>query len=270
MQRHLVVVAIPFQFRIHMKIITWNVNSIRSRFEHLEALLKNEDPDVVLLQELKCEETNLPPQLGDIPYNTAVYGQKTYNGVMILSKQPIEDIQIGITNFPDDQARYVQAFTGGVQVASVYVPNGQALNSEAYYYKLKFLEALYQHLKTIDFLTEDLILGGDFNITPTNADIGIPENWQNEVLCSDYERMAYQCILNLGFSDCVKAIYPEHPPLTWWDYRKGSYEKGDGLRIDHILASPKFADSLKTTKVLESYRKLAKPSDHAPVMAEFV
>lgn len=251
-----------------MKIVTWNVNSVRARLLHVENFLKDEQPDVLLLQELKCESHVFPLSLEEFGYNTAVYGQKTYNGVAILSKYPIEDIQRGIPNFEDAGSRYIEAFTGGVRVASVYVPNGQEVGSVAYGYKLKFFEALYNHAQYLLTLDEQIVIGGDFNVAPTDEDVYNPIAWKNQVLCTPQEREAFRKIVYAGFTDAL-AQNPQCPmPYTWWDYRKGSFAKDSGLRIDHLLLSPQAADSLNNTTVHKYVRAKDKASDHAPVEAQ--
>ena len=248
-----------------MKIVTWNVNSVRARLPHVESFLKEQQPDVLLLQELKCEEYAFPASLLDQGYNCALLGQKTYNGVAILSKHPIDDIQCGIPNFEDSAARYVEAFTGGVLVASVYVPNGQEVGSKAYEYKLNFLNALYNHTKNLLTFDERLIIGGDFNIAPSDEDVHDPSAWYEQVLCTAIERSAWRKLTYLGLTDAVKQSAQGPMPYTWWDYRKGSFAKDDGLRIDHLLLSPSAVDALKTTKVHKNMRGLERASDHAPV-----
>jgi exodeoxyribonuclease-3 len=249
-----------------VRIITWNVNSILARLPNVEDFLKRINPDVLLLQELKCEEHVFPESLAELGYNTAIYGQKTYNGVAILSKYAIEDVQKGIPGFEDVQARYIEAFTGGVRVASIYVPNGQTIESPAYQYKLNFLEHLYVHAQKILNFGEKIVLGGDFNIAPTDNDVHDPIAWRDQVLCSAAEREAFFKLQHLGFTDALKQTAKDsNPPFTWWDYRKGSFAKDDGLRIDHLLLSASAADCLQTTKVHKTERALEKASDHAPV-----
>ena len=249
-----------------MKIVTWNVNSVRARLPHVELFLKEQQPDVLLLQELKCEEPAFPGSLLDYGYNCALLCQKTYNGVAILSKHPIEDIQKGIPNFDDPSARYVEAFTGGVRVASVYVPNGQEVNSKAYEYKLNFLSALYEHAKCLLTLDEHLVICGDFNIAQNDEDVYDPVAWQDQLLfCTTLERAALRKITYLGFADAIKATTSGQMPFTWWDYRKGCFAKDDGLRIDHLLLSPRTMDHLKSTKIHKNMRGLERASDHAPV-----
>ena len=247
-----------------MKIVTWNVNSVRARLPHVENFLKDQQPDVLLLQELKCEDHAFPGSLGDFGYNCAVYGQKTYNGVAILSKHPIEDVQKGIPNFEDAPARYIEAFTGGVRVASVYVPNGQTITSAAYGYKLNFLEALCAHMQYLLALDEHIVIAGDYNIAPTDEDVYDPVAWKNEVLCTPAERESFRKILYAGYTDAL-AQKTGSTPYTWWDYRKGSFAKDSGLRIDHLLLSPRASDSLVNSTVHRYVRGLEKTSDHAPV-----
>lgn len=251
-----------------MKIVTWNVNSVRVRLPHIEIFLKECQPDVLLLQELKCEEHNFPSVIEDYGYNYVLLGQKTYNGVAILSKYPIDDIQKGIPNFEDSASRYVEAFTGGIRVASVYVPNGQEVNSIAYEYKLKFLDALYIHIKSLLNFDEKFVIGGDFNIAPTDADIYAPDIWHEKVLCSTPERAAWRKITYLGLIDSIKQFSGNQAknPYTWWDYRTPfAFTKNYGLRIDHLLLSPNATDVLKSAKVYTNMRSLERASDHAPV-----
>ncbi len=248
-----------------MKIVTWNVNSVRARLPHVELFLKEAQPDVLLLQELKCEAQAFPATLSDYGYNCGLFGQKTYNGVAILSKHPIDELQSGLPNFDDPSARYIEAFTGGVRVASVYVPNGQAVDAKAYGYKLDFLKALYEHTRNLLTFGEQLIIGGDFNIAPSDEDVHDPAVWQDQVLCTALERAAWRKITYLGLTDAIKQSTAGPMPYTWWDYRKGSFAKDDGLRIDHLLLSACAADHLQTTKVHKNMRGLERASDHAPV-----
>ncbi len=248
-----------------MKIVTWNVNSVRARLPHVEDFLRDHQPDVLLLQELKCEKHAFPLSLEEFGYNCAVFGQKTYNGVAILSKYPIEDVQMGITSFEDGSSRYIEAFTNGVRVASVYVPNGQEIDSAAYMYKLNFFQALYNHAQYLLTLDEQIVIGGDFNVAPTDDDVYNPVLWKNQVLCSTREREAFRKIVYAGFTDAIAQSTQGPMPYTWWNYRQGAFAKDGGLRIDHLLLSPQAADSLNTTTVHRYMRGLEKASDHAPV-----
>lgn len=252
-----------------MKIVTWNVNSIRARLESATTWVKSTQPDVVLLQELKCIDENFPSQdFEDLGYNLAIFGQKTYNGVAILSKYPIEDVICGIPNYDDESARYIECVTNGVRVASVYVPNGQSVGSEKYNYKLEFLNHLHNHLKTVLKYEERFVLGGDFNIAPTSDDIKDPSFKDTSILCSPPERQGYQGFLNLGLTDAILTHHAHDIPMTWWDYRSGAFQKDYGLRIDHLLLSPEATDILKNSHVDITPRGWEKPSDHAPVMCE--
>ena len=255
-----------------MKIATWNINSIRARILHLTTWLKEASPDVLLLQETKCLEEQFPFEpIEDLGYNVAVVGQKSYNGVAILSKQPIEDV---ITKLPGDeedlQARYIEAVVGTTRVASVYVPNGQDLGTDKYQYKLRFFERLYTHLKTLLTHEESFVIGGDYNVAPRDADTYDPKKFQNRLLVSPAERAAFRSLTNLGIYDALRVLHPEDTSnnadfFTWWDYRQGSFEKNNGLRIDHLLLSPQAVDHLKDVGIDKETRAQEKPSDHAPL-----
>lgn len=250
-----------------MKIATWNVNSIRVRYEQLVNFLQNHDIDVILLQELKCQTKAFPSeQFEDIGYNCAVFGQKTYNGVAILSKYLIEDIIFGSEIFDDDeQARYIEAFINGFKIASVYVPNGQSVELPAYQYKLKFLEKLKNHLsKSIQ--NEDFIIGGDFNIARSDIDVYNPKAWKDKVCCTDIEREKFEEILDIGFCDMHREISGSNPIYTWWDYRHMGFPKNYGLRLDYILSTKNI--KIKSCNVDLETRALKQPSDHAPIIME--
>jgi exodeoxyribonuclease-3 len=249
-----------------MKIVTWNVNSVRARLENITDWLRTNHPDVVLLQETKCQNHDFPLEtIEDCGYNVAVHGQKSYNGVAILSKYRIEDVLNGLPPFrDDDQARYIEGVTNGVRVASVYVPNGNTVGSEKYHYKLKFLDHLHDHLKATLLYEEAFIIGGDYNIAPTDDDVNDPAGWHEKILCSTPERKSLRAILNLGYSDAIRIYHQGKGPYTWWDYRSGSWQKDDGLRIDLLLLSPQAVDRLAGAGVDRDPRGLEKASDHAP------
>lgn len=255
-----------------MKIATWNVNSLRSRFEHLVKWLRTFQPDVVLLQEIKLINEIFPYDLiMDEGYQSAVFGQKTYNGVAILSKYRIEDIKQGFTQNPlHDEARYIEALIdGSVRIASVYVPNGQNIQSLKYPLKLEFIDALSTTLQQRIMEDTPFIIGGDFNIAPQDADATYPDRWKNDVPFTVPERLAYAKLIHSGFHDAVRIKYPygDHTPdvMSWWDYRGGSFEKNDGLRIDHILLCPKATDLWIDAGTDRIPRTWEKPSDHTPV-----
>lgn len=250
-------------------IATWNVNSIKARLQHLLAWLRDDKPDIVLLQEIKCVNDAFPAmEIEELGYNLAIHGEKTYNGVAILSKFPLSDITRGLPNNHDDgHARYIEAVASlpgsAIRVASVYVPNGQEAPSEKFTYKQTFLDRLHAHAATLLGYDEMLALGGDYNIAPSDSDVATPHAWEGSVLTHDAVRMRYRILLNLGLYDAGAARH-EH---SWWDYRGNAFERGDGLRIDHILLSPQAADKLTQCTVKKELRALEKASDHAPVIA---
>lgn len=255
-----------------MKIATWNVNSVRARLENVLAWAQSSRSDVILLQEIKCEGHHFPAESFQ-DYNAVVHGQKSYNGVAILSRYPLEDVREGLPGLPDDpQARYIEALVNGpkgvVRVASVYVPNGQSVGSDKFHYKMKFLEAFHQHLKDLLKYDESVVIGGDYNIAPTDDDVADPKGWHEEILCSTSERLALQSVFHLGYYDALRLQHAGPGPFTWWDYRSGSWDRNDGLRIDHLLLSPQAADQLATSGVDRDERGRDKASDHAPVWCE--
>ncbi|MFN7709607.1 MAG: exodeoxyribonuclease III [Holosporales bacterium] len=254
------------------RIVTWNVNSVKARLEAVTAWLSGHRPDVLLLQELKCQEEGFPFEaFEDLGYNCAVWGQKAYNGVAILSKYPLEDIRRGLPGLDDAAARYIEAFTGNARVASIYVPNGQAVGAEAYAYKQKFMAALTAHAQHLLGYDEALVLGGDYNIAPFAPDVHDPMLLEkNRILCSLEERKWLRTLMNVGLSDALRLMHPHdtHGPFTWWDYRAGSFPANKGMRIDHLLLSPQATQRLQAAGVDLAPRQAPKASDHAPVWVE--
>jgi len=250
-----------------MKIVTWNVNSIRARLDNIVEWLREVQPEIVLLQEIKCEEKDFPhSSIEDLGYNIALSGQKTYNGVAILAKSPLEDVTQGLPTFPeDDHSRYIEAVVGTTRVASVYVPNGQAVGSEKYQYKMTFLERLRDHLSSLLLFEETCVIGGDYNIAPEGRDISQPELWQGKVLCSPQERQHFQSLLHLGYYDALRLHHQGPGPFSWWDYRSGAWQRDNGWRIDHLLLSPLAVDQAEASGVDKAPRAKEKASDHAPV-----
>ncbi len=257
-----------------MKIVTWNVNSLRARLPSILRYLDEYAPDVVLFQEIKMLTEMFPHDVfEERGYSTHAFGQKTYNGVAIIAKGNIEDPQDNVPTFEDVQARYTEAYIDGkVKVASVYVPNGEDLGTEKYAYKLRFLEAFESHLQ--DLLKEDvpLCIGGDFNIAPGDADVYDPKRWnEKRILCSPPEREAYQRLLSLGYIDALDVLNPseDNTPrpeiFTWWDYRTRGWDRGHGLRIDHLLLNSQGHQLLKDGGVHRDIRGWERPSDHGPV-----
>jgi exodeoxyribonuclease III len=250
-----------------MNIITWNVNSVKARLPHLLLYLKTEQPDVLLLQELKCEETAFPfLEIEDAGYTAAVYGQKTYNGVAILTKHRLEEINRGLP-CENGQARYIEGLVAGwLRVASVYVPNGEGVDSEKYPYKLAFYEGLTAHVRTTLAFEEAFVLGGDFNVAATDVDIHTPPAIQNRILCSAPERTAFRGVLATGLLDSYRTLNPTDAGFSWWDYRTRSFERNEGWRIDYVLASPQAMDMAVAAAVHKTPRGWERPSDHTPVV----
>lgn len=248
--------------------VTWNINSIRVRLPFLLSWLKEKGPDVVLLQETKVTDDQFPrEEIENLHYNIATFGQKSYNGVAILSKFPLEDVTRGIPGFEHDQARYIEAVIKGTRVASVYVPNGMAVGSDKYDYKLEFLNHLYRHTQQLLTYEEVFLLGGDFNIAPQDEDVYDPQEWHEKILCSTPEREGLRALAYLGLTDALRALHPQENDLyTWWDYQRGAWQNNEGLRIDHFLLSPQAADCLTEAFVDKEVRGLEKASDHAPVI----
>jgi exodeoxyribonuclease-3 len=254
-----------------MKITTWNVNSVRPRLQHLLDFLQQEQPDILCLQELKCERDKFPfMEVEELGYQCAVHGQKTYNGVAILSKYQLDDVITTFDNNPDEtQARYIEAVVnlphGAMRVASIYVPNGQDPQSEKFTYKLAFLDALQNHIHTILGYREVLVLGGDYNIAPEPMDVYDPKSWDGQVCFHPEERKRFRTLQHLGLYDAWRTKHPHDTAYSWWDYRGDSFRFDKGLRIDHLLLSPEATDKMTDAIIHRNTRDQEKPSDHAPV-----
>ncbi len=253
-----------------MKIATWNVNSIRARAQHVERWLGEFRPDIALLQELKCVEEQFPrTQIEDLGYNVALVGEKTYNGVAILSKFPIDVEQTGLPGNEDDEhARYIEAFTGNVRVASIYAPNGNPVESDKFPYKLKFLDCLYEHAKALLDTEDAFVLAGDYNIIPEPIDVYDPSKWTEDALFRPESRAMYRKLLYLGLTDAYRAHHPEGGRYTFWDYQAGAWPRDHGIRIDHLLLSPQAADRLVASEIDKGPRGWEKASDHTPIWCE--
>lgn len=253
-----------------MRIGTWNVNSLRVRLPHLLDWLATDPVDVLGIQEIKLQDEQFPrEELAAAGWQAVWNGQKTYNGVAILSRRPIEAVSRDIPAFADEQKRVIAATVGGVRVVCVYVVNGQALGSEKYAYKLRWLAALRDYLRSEAERNPQLVVVGDYNIAPAPEDTHDPALWEGNILCSDAERTAFRELLALGLSDTAAMCPPDGTRFTWWDYRQAAFRRNLGLRIDHVLASPALALRLQSCRVDLAPRRLERPSDHAPVIAEF-
>lgn len=279
----------------HLKIASFNVNSIKARLPRVLEWLKSSNPDIVLLQELKCLESEFPFEaLFDAGYNAAVYGQKTYNGVAILSKFKIEDVLKGLPNAPttgdsavgdllettasSQQARYIEAVisvTGkAIRVASIYIPNGggdlmpgESLeSSQKFLYKMKFFDELKSHITATLTLDEIQIFGGDYNVAAEDIDVFDPKSLRGAVCFHPLEQQKFHSLLNSGLIDSYRAANPQSQAFSWWDYRGGSWQHNKGMRIDYLLASPQAADKITSATIEDKgVRDQEKSSDHCPI-----
>lgn len=252
-----------------MKIATWNVNSLKVRLPQLLDWAQAARPDVICLQETKCEDANFPREaLEAAGYHAAFSGQKTYNGVAILSRRPLLDPAHGIAGHDDPQRRVVAATVDGVRVLSVYVPNGQSVGSDKYAYKLAWLDKLREWLAEELRQHPRMAILGDYNIAPEDRDVHDPKAWAGSVLVSEPERQRFRALLDLGLVDSFRLF--DQPPGTysWWDYRLNAFKRNLGLRIDHILLSSPLAPCCVSCAVDKAPRGNERPSDHTPVMAE--
>lgn len=253
-----------------MKIATWNVNSLKVRLPQVVAWLQAHQPDALCLQETKLEDGVFPSQdIEQAGYHAVFAGQKTYNGVAILSKTAATDPVVAIPEFDDPQKRVLAATIAGVRVVCLYVPNGQSVDSDKYQYKLSWLQAATDWLKGELARHPNLVVVGDFNIAPEDIDVHDPKAWAGQVLCSAPERAALRQLLALGLQDGLRLIEPSAQLFTWWDYRMNAFKRKMGLRIDHILVSAALAAKCRACSVDLEPRRHERPSDHAPVMAEF-
>lgn len=262
---------------LSMLIATWNVNSVKARLGHVVDYLSETKPDILCLQELKCLDEMFPrAEIEDAGYNVVTHGQKTYNGVAILSRFPIEDITRGLPHFEDTQSRYIEAVISSgdltCRIASIYLPNGNPVedgNSEKYQYKLAFMEALQAHAQNLLDLEEISILSGDYNVIPNAIDCYSPEAWRDDALFRDETRAAFRRLKNLGFTDAYELLNPlGEDSYSFWDYQAGAFQKNNGIRIDHHLLSPRAVDRLKAARIDKQMRAREKPSDHVPVVIE--
>jgi exodeoxyribonuclease-3 len=252
-----------------MKIATWNVNSLKVRLGHLLEWLGHEAPDVVCLQETKTEDAAFPAAAIEAAgYQVAFSGQKTYNGVAIVSRLPMTDVVAGIPGYVDEQKRVLSATVAGMRIVCAYIPNGQSVDADKYQYKLQWLAALTGWLRAEIAAYPRLALLGDYNIAPEDIDVHDPAAWAGQVLCSVPERDAFRGLIALGLTDSFRRFPQPERSFTWWDYRMNAFRRKMGLRIDHILLSTPLAETCTACRVDISLRGLERPSDHAPVIAE--
>lgn len=262
-----------------MRITTWNVNSIKQRIGHLLAFLEEAKPDVVCLQELKCQDAAFPrEEVEAAGYAVETLGQKAYNGVALLVRRPLAlaEVRRGLPGDGEDvQARYIEGVVSGedaapVRVASIYLPNGNPVASEKYPYKLAFLERLRRHACALMRDEMPLVLAGDYNVIPQGQDAADPAAWREDALFLPQSRSAFRALLAEGFTDAVRACDPRDGVYTFWDYQAGCWQRNLGIRIDHLLLSPQAADRLVSASVQKHLRGLEKPSDHVPVTVELL
>ncbi len=256
-----------------MRIATWNVNSVRQRMDSLQTWLRERSPDIVCLQEIKCTDDAFPREpLEGLGYNVAVHGQKTWNGVALLSKLPFDEVAPGlIGDDSDEQARFLEALvstkSGALRVVSLYLPNGNG-GEEKYTYKLKWMDRLAKFSDERLKLEEPLVMAGDYNVIPAPIDAKRPEAWVNDALFLKPTRERFHALINLGLTDAIRATSDAGGLYSFWDYQAGAFAKNDGIRIDHLLLSPQAADRLSDAGIDGHVRGWDKPSDHVPVYVD--
>lgn len=251
-----------------IKIATWNVNSIKARLPNVLSWLTEFAPDVVLLQEIKSVDETFPRlEIEDAGYTVETHGQKTYNGVAILAKSPIEDVNRGLPGDDKDvQARYMEGTVfGNVRVASIYLPNGNPIGGEKFDYKLRWMDRLYQHFQACLDTEETYVFGGDYNVIPTDSDVYDAHAFANDALTQPESRARFQAFKHLGLTDAFRTYNHAPHQYSYWDYQRGAWQKDHGLLIDHLLLSPQAADRLTDAGIDRNPRGKEKASDHTPV-----
>lgn len=251
-----------------MKLATWNVNSLKVRLPQVLDWMEEHQPDVLCLQETKMEDKVFPLELlNSAGYQAVFTGQKTYNGVAILSRESPQEVSTGLPGYPDEQRRVIAATINGVRIVCVYVPNGQSIDSEKYIYKLAWLDALRLWLADDLRRYPRMAILGDYNIAPQDADVYEPKAWEGQILCSEQERRRFDDLLALGIKDSFRMFKQPEKTYSWWDYRMNAFRRNMGMRIDHILLSDHLAAKCVSSTIDKTTRKLERPSDHAPAMA---
>ena len=253
-----------------MKLVTWNVNSINQRLPLLLQWLQANAPDVVMLQELKCMDEKFPrTEIEAAGYTCEVFGQKSWNGVAILSRHPMQDVTRGLAgDDSDEQSRYIEATIKGIRVGCLYLPNGNPVDSEKYPYKLRWMDRLAAHAQNLLAQEIPFVLGGDFNIIPHARDCHDPVVWADDALFRLQSRQKFRTLLNLGLTEAFRAINDNAGEYTFWDYQAGAWPRNHGIRIDHFLLSPQAADKLASCVIDREPRSWEKASDHVPVVLE--
>jgi exodeoxyribonuclease-3 len=254
-----------------MLLATWNINSINARLSHIQQFLENYSPDVLCMQETKIVDEKFPRDLfTDMGYEVEIYGEKSYNGVAIASKHSMESIVKGFREeIAAGSRRLIAATIGDVKVLNVYIPNGQAVGSEKYHYKLEWLCALKKHIDEHYTPDDQLVICGDFNIAPEDRDVYNAKDWDNRIMASAEERQHLDAVKEFGFIDVVRKHHDAPGLFTWWDYQAGAFRRNMGFRIDHVWATESLSEVCSAAMVAREMRELEKPSDHAPVLVEF-
>lgn len=254
-----------------MRIATWNINGLKARLDFVLHWLDARKPDIVAIQELKLTEDKFPRlELEAAGYHSAAYGQKSWNGVAVLSRSEIDVVQRGVPGEDDFGARLITVETAGLLFTSVYVPNGKTITHEDFPKKLKWYDSLHAHLKEHD-MSRQAVVGGDFNLCPGPLDTWDPEGHEGHIFHTDEERQRFRALLDLGYLDSFRELYPDERTFSWWDYRAGAFHKKMGLRIDFLLTTPSLHERVREMRIDRDYRKKKDkliPSDHAPVIAE--
>ncbi|HSO46783.1 MAG TPA: exodeoxyribonuclease III [Rhizobiaceae bacterium] len=254
-----------------MKIATWNINGVKARIALLVEWLRQEQPDIACLQEIKSVDEGFPrAEIEALGYNVETYGQKGFNGVAILSKLLFDEVNRGLPgNHDDEQSRFIEGVfstpSGPLRVVSLYLPNGNPLGTEKFTYKLEWMERLHRWTKQRFALEERLVLAGDYNVIPEPKDAKFPENWVNDALFQPESRAAFRKLENLGLTDAIRAVTDADGVYTFWDYQAGAWQRNNGIRIDHLMLSPEAADKLREAGIDKHVREWEKPSDHVPV-----
>ena len=253
-----------------MRIASWNVNSAKARLDHITGYLAADKTDILLMQEIKSQDANFPREVfTEMGWHIAVHGQKTYNGVAIASRFPMDDITAGLPgDDTDEQARYLEATVTGVRVATIYLPNGNPVPGPKFDYKLAWMERLYSRAMELAAREIPVVLGGDYNVIPHDIDCYDPAGWEGDALTHPESRGAFFKLCNAGYMDALRAIHPTGAHYTYWDYQAGAWQRDNGVRIDHLLLSPEAGDRLVTVGVDKAPRGLEKPSDHTPIWCE--
>jgi exodeoxyribonuclease-3 len=253
-----------------LKIASWNVNSLRVRLEQVTDWLEQTQVDVLGLQELKLSDDEFPAsEFQRLGYHCEFTGQKTYNGVALISKHPIEGVVREMPNYHDEQRRFIAGKVKGIQVVNVYVPNGQELGSEKFEYKQRWFQHLQATMSEYLSTEKQVVLMGDFNITPADIDVHDPKKWRGKIHCSDIERLMLHKLMSEGLYDSYRHLNSQGDAFSWWDYRGGGYRANEGLRIDLVLSSGSMLDSLTECHIDEQPRQRERPSDHTPVVAAY-